>query len=108
MFGISFANEEIFFSKDPAIELIDYKMLKGSLCLRIWQKGDRMIPLGMKDQKKVSDILIDQKINRFNKENQYVLTSDGKIVWLCGLCLDDRFKVSDTTSSVAVINWRKK
>ena len=35
-------------------------MLKGSLCLIIWQKGDRMIPLGMKDQKKISDILIDQ------------------------------------------------
>ena len=76
--------------------------------MRKWKEGDRMIPLGMKNQKKISDILIDEKINRFNKEDQYVLTSNDEIVWLCGLRLDDRFKVSDSTSSVVKINWFKK
>tara|TARA_B100000029_G_scaffold516768_1_gene633900 strand:- start:9474 stop:10874 length:1401 start_codon:yes stop_codon:yes gene_type:complete len=107
-FSMAFAKQEIHFSNDPTIEFINYNRLKGSLLLRKWKEGDRMIPLGMKNQKKISDILIDEKINRFNKEDQYVLTSNDEIVWLCGLRLDDRFKVSDSTSSVVKINWFKK
>ncbi|MEE2876953.1 MAG: tRNA lysidine(34) synthetase TilS [Candidatus Neomarinimicrobiota bacterium] len=95
------------FSNDFATELVDRSLLDDSLHLRKWREGDRMIPFGMGGRKKVSDILIDQQVNRFKKEKQYVLTSRDEIVWLCGRRLDDRFKLTSETSSVVRLNWRK-
>lgn len=67
--------------------------------------GDRMRPLGMKRFKKVSDLLIDRKIDRFRKERQTVLTVDGQLAWLCGVQIDDRFKVTGETQEVAQLMW---
>ena len=39
----------------------------------------------MKNKKKVSDFLIDEKINNISKKYQSVLTVDGEIAWVCGL-----------------------
>jgi tRNA(Ile)-lysidine synthase len=64
-----------------------------------------MNPLGLNGSKKVSDILIDRKLDRFAKDRQYVLTSDDEIVWLCGVCLDDRFKVTKETSRFGRLQW---
>ena len=98
--------KEPTFSSDGAIEFIDFDQLDhGSLLLRLWQAGDRMVPLGMSGHKKVSDILVDAKVDRFSKMSQYVLTSGHEIVWLCGLRLNNKFKVTSSTSSVARLNW---
>ena len=98
--------KEPTFSSDGATEFIDFDQLDhGSLHLRLWQAGDRMVPLGMSGHKKVSDILVDAKVDRFSKMSQYVLTSGHEIVWLCGLRLNNKFKVTSSTSSVARLNW---
>ena len=98
--------KEPTFSSDGATEFIDFDQLDhGSLLLRLWQAGDKMVPLGMSGHKKVSDILVDAKVDRFSKMSQYVLTSGHEIVWLCGLRLNNKFKVTSSTSSVARLNW---
>ncbi len=98
--------KEPTFSSDGATEFIDFDQLDHvSLSLRLWQAGDRMVPLGMSGHKKVSDILVDAKVDRFSKMSQYVLTSGHEIVWLCGLRLNNKFKVTSSTSSVARLNW---
>ena len=98
--------EEPTFSSDGATEFIDFDQLDHeSLLLRLWQTGDKMVPLGMSGHKKVSDILVDAKVDRFSKMSQYVLTSGHEIVWLCGLRLNNKFKVTSSTSSVARLNW---
>ncbi|MFQ6616897.1 MAG: hypoxanthine phosphoribosyltransferase, partial [Fidelibacterota bacterium] len=90
------------FVRDPSVEYVDHSLLAGTkIVLREWQAGDRMKPLGLSGFKKVSDILVDEKMDRFTKESQIVLTVDGKIAWLCGIRLDDRFKVSPDTSHAA-------
>ena len=94
------------FSISENKEFIDYDLIKNkSLLLRPWKKGDKMIPLGMKNYKKISDILIDSKINMFEKKNKYLLTLENKIIWLCGMKLDDRFKITSKTKSLAEIKW---
>ena len=99
-------SEPVEFSKDPCIELVDYSRLSGKkMTLRVWKSGDRMKPLGSGGFKKVSDILIDEKVNRFEKENQFVLITGDQIVWLCGIRLDERFKVRGDTRKVAQLNW---
>ncbi len=106
-FSIDHSDLPPLFSDDFSSELVDCSLLDDSLNLRKWRAGDWMVPLGMDGRKKVSDILIDEQVNRFEKESQFVLTSRDEIVWLCGRRLDDRYKVTGETSSLARLNWRR-
>lgn len=79
---------------------IDFDKLKFPLKIRKWEKGDTFYPLGMKGKKKLSDFFIDKKISISEKENTLLLTSKNEIVWVIGLRLDDRFKVTDKTKKI--------
>lgn len=63
---------------------LDMAALQFPLVLRPWQHGDRMRPLGLAGSKRVSDILIDGRVEGLEKEGTYVLVSGGVIVWLAG------------------------
>ncbi len=96
------------FSLNSELEFADYDRLSGQqMVLRQWRSGDRMRPLGLNGYKKVSDILVDEKVSRFEKERQYVLVAGEDIVWLCGIRLDNRFRVQDDTQQVAKLFWRR-
>ncbi|MBI5476127.1 MAG: tRNA lysidine(34) synthetase TilS [Ignavibacteriales bacterium] len=88
------------FTSDKNIELIDTDRLGKDIHVRSWHDGDWFIPLGMKERKKLSDYFIDQKISIFKKHTIPVLESDGNIVWVCGMRLDDRFKVTKSTKNI--------
>lgn len=99
-----FLNEEYnapFKSKNE--EVVDRSKLVYPLTVRKWADGDKMQPLGMQGKKKISDILIDLKVSRAQKEKTYVLLSEDKIVWLIGHRLDDRFKVTEDSSKLLKI-----
>jgi tRNA(Ile)-lysidine synthase len=82
----------------------DADKLKFPLTLRKWQEGDWFMPLGMKGKKLLSDFLIDQKVPLNLKDDVRVLTSaDGKICWVVGWRVDDRFKVEDATERVLTV-----
>jgi len=83
------------FSKNPMTEIIDGSLLKDNAAiLRHWRSGDRFQPYGMKHSKKLSDFLTDEKINRFDKENQLVLEVGNDIIWVCGLRISNQVKVT--------------
>jgi tRNA(Ile)-lysidine synthase len=85
---------------NPNVIYLDADTLIFPITLRLWQKGDRFCPLGMKGkQKKISDFLIDNKVPRNLKEKVYILETEGKIAWLVGFRLDERFKVKETTKN---------
>jgi len=52
----------------------------------------------MVGHKKVSDFLIDEKVNRFSKMQQLVLTANDEIIWICGRRLGDLAKITDSTT----------
>ncbi len=91
-------------STNTRIAALDFHQLSFPLILRKWQNGDRFQPLGMKQQKLVSDYLIDIKVNRFDKESVYVLESAGKIAWVVGYRLADWAKITANTQSVLLIS----
>jgi tRNA(Ile)-lysidine synthase len=85
-------------SKDPFIANLDASKVKFPLVWRKWRAGDSFHPLGMNHKKKLSDFFIDQKISVADKEKITVLESDGDIVWVIGHRVDDRFKISATST----------
>ncbi len=85
------------------IAALDYSKLKFPLIIRNWEEGDVFCPLGSKFKKKLSDFFIDRKFNLFEKENTYLLCSGEKIVWVIGHQLDDRYKITDNTQNVFLI-----
>lgn len=87
--------------KHPAnIEYIDASEVSNIFILRKWKDGDKFIPLGMKGTKKISDFLTDQKVLSAEKKNQLVLLNRNKIVWVVGLRIDERFKITKGTKEV--------
>lgn len=87
---------------------LDNQQVKQPLHVRKVQKSDRFTPFGMKGSKLISDLLTERKLNRFEKENQYVLTdADGQIIWVIGLRASNLYRVTDQTCEVLCIQEKK-
>jgi tRNA(Ile)-lysidine synthase len=95
------------FEKDPNVGLFDMNLLQFPLILRPWLRGDSFQPLGMKGKrKKLSDLFIDAKIPLLKKHDLRVLVNgNGDIIWVVGLRMDERFKVSDATRFIFTITF---
>ena len=93
---------------DPHIACIDLQKISFPVLIRKWKPGDYFYPLGMKQKKKLSDYFIDNKYSRFDKETIFILESDGKIVWLIGDRIDDRFKITSSTKKGLLLKLKRK
>ena len=86
-------------------EIVDWGKLKNTtLKLRLWKQGDTFQPLGMKGHQKISDFLINEKVDCIDKEFQSVLTADGKIVWVCGKRISNWVRITQNTNQIAVLS----
>ena len=94
---------EFILLKDKNMAFLDADKVILPLEIRRWQAGDKFCPLGMKGKKNVSDYLTDKKFTLFEKERQYVACSEGKIVWLVGERIDNRFKITESTKRALVL-----
>jgi tRNA(Ile)-lysidine synthase len=93
---------------DPHLACIDSKKVTFPMTIRKWKDGDYFYPLGMKQRKKLSDYFIDNKYSKFDKENSFILESEGKIVWIIGDRIDDRFKITNSTKKGLLIKSKGK
>ncbi|PZX50698.1 tRNA(Ile)-lysidine synthase [Algoriphagus ratkowskyi] len=75
--------------------MLDLERLSFPLEIRTWQEGDRFIPLGMKNTKKISDFLIDLKVPVVKKHTVKVLLSEGQVAWVIG------YRIADWAKSTA-------
>lgn len=81
-------------SRDPGMVWLDAADLRFPLLLRRWRKGDYFYPLGLGKKKKVARFLIDERMSLPDKERTWVVESDRRIIWVVGLRIDERFKVT--------------
>lgn len=83
-----------------SIEFVDAAKVTGELTLRSWKEGDRFRPFGMEGEKKLSDFLIDKKVPLDRKARILVVANGDQIVWVCGMRLDDRYRITAETEKV--------
>lgn len=94
---------EFKFNNDKNTEAFDFQKVDFPLELRKWREGDWMIPLGMTGKKKISDILIDEKVPIHLKESAYVICSNNNIIYLLNYRVDERYKIDAKTNEVFLI-----
>jgi len=85
---------------------LDAKLVKWPLELRHWHAGDRFRPLGMSGSRLVSDFITDAKLNNLQKDELYLLLSGGRIIWLAGYRIDNRFKLTASTRKALKIKLK--
>jgi tRNA(Ile)-lysidine synthetase-like protein len=76
--------------------------IEGQLHIRKWRTNDRMKPVGMTGSKLISDILNDAKIPSYQRENQFVVEDEGKILWCVGHCISREVLPEGAISIVSI------
>lgn len=99
--------EDVSVSKSKDCATLDAEKVQFPLTIRPVSAGDVFVPFGMDGHKLVSDYLTDQKCTLFEKRRQLVITDcHGQIVWLVGRRTDNRYRVTEQTTSVLRITLK--
>ncbi len=94
-------------NEGPSTAWLDEASLIFPLVFRPWRQGDRMRPIGLGGSKLISDILIDAKVPRPEKERTLVLVSGDRIVWLAGHRVAEGAQAKPKSTSVLRVALRK-
>jgi tRNA(Ile)-lysidine synthase len=97
-------------SKAANMAMISLRNLIYPLKVRRWLAGDSFCPLGMGGQhQKLQDFFTNNKIDRFSRQEQWLLVNgDGQIIWVVGLRLDERFKVSAQDVEILKVSFGRE
>lgn len=88
--------------------VVDADELGASVVVRSRRAGDAIRPLGLGGRKKVQDVFVDRKVVRSERDRVPIVTdARGRIVWVAGHVLDERFRVTDRTNAVIVLKLRR-
>lgn len=85
------------FNDDPTIEYFDYDILPNVLQVRNIEPNDKFQPLGMTENVNITDFLTNNKIPFLEKQDMLVLSVKSEIVWICGIRINDKYRVTDNT-----------
>lgn len=96
---------EHFPAAEEQMALFDADALPRQLTLRHWLPGDYFYPItgGKQQKKKLQDFFSDLKLSLKEKNNIWLLADGETIVWVIGYRIDNRFKITNTTTHVAEI-----
>lgn len=83
----------------PSQELIDADRVVGKLTLRCRRAADRFSPLGAAGEKKLGDFMTDAKVPLPQRDRIGLLCDEQGIVWVLGMRIAERVKITDKTQS---------
>ena len=76
------------------------------LTVRAWRDGDRMRPAGLGGSKSLQDLFTDRKVPRALRHALPVVETDGEIVWVAGVAVDERFAAAEDAPGVIGLSAR--
>ncbi|MEW6557781.1 MAG: tRNA lysidine(34) synthetase TilS [Elusimicrobiota bacterium] len=88
-----------FFDADK----IDIKKLK----IRKWKPGDRMIPFGMANSKKLQDIFTDEKVPKILRKKIPIVCENKKILWVAGVKRSNDAPITEDTEMALKVEFKK-
>ncbi|GLB52345.1 tRNA(Ile)-lysidine synthase [Neptunitalea chrysea] len=89
--------------RGESIIYVDREKLNLPLIVRKRENGDYFYPFGMRGKKKVSKFYKDEKYSVIDKDTQWLLCSGTDIIWIIGKRADQRFSVTNITTSILKI-----
>lgn len=92
--------ESFVINSDKNIEFFDYEKVGDEILIRNWNEGDKFVPLGMKQEKKLSDFFVDEKVPLYKKTQIPVFLTNGEIFWVGGLRISEKYKVTKKTKRI--------
>lgn len=91
------SKNEVILNDNKDTEYFDFDKFPLIVTLRNWQEGDIIKPLGSTGRMKVSDFLINNKVNTFDKNFVYVLARENEVIWVLNYQINDKYKITDNT-----------
>jgi tRNA(Ile)-lysidine synthase len=84
----------------PMVEYLDRETVQFPLTVRFFRKGDRFIPLGMRNPKKLKRFFIDEKIPRHRRGSIPLLSDAAGPIWIVGHRISERVRITDRTKTL--------
>lgn len=85
----------------------DFDKTGEELFVRGRRPGDRFVPLGMTETKTVAEFLIDAKVSKAERASIPVVKTKNQIVWLAGVRMDERVKITELTKRVVRLSFER-
>jgi tRNA(Ile)-lysidine synthase len=96
-----------FTNQNNFTALFDPQKTGSDLLVRSRKRGDRFQPLGMSQQKKLQDFMVDARIPQSWRGSVPLLCSPDKILWVVGWRIDERVKVSGDTEKICRVTFER-
>lgn len=77
------------------------------LTVRSRKAGDKILPIGMENYKKIKNIMIDSKIPKDKRETIPIITCEDEIVWIAGITKSKTFNSTSKDENI-VLKMRRK
>jgi tRNA(Ile)-lysidine synthase len=101
------ADREVGLPAAPDEAWLDAGLAGWPLSVRSRQPGDVFQPLGAPGRRKVKDWLIDHQVpHRVRRRTLIVSDAQGRVMWLIGLAVDHRFRITEATRRVLRLQYR--
>jgi tRNA(Ile)-lysidine synthase len=101
--AFSFSDRSAELGRAESRVYLDAATIGETLTVRTWKPGDRFRPLGMLGEKKLQDYFADAKVPRDLRARLPLVFNAEHLVWVAGLRIDDRVRLTPTTQAVVAL-----
>lgn len=100
-------SDELEWPPVSSFAYLDYDQLpSGRIIVRFRKPGDRFFPQGSGGSKKLKRFMIDQKVDRFFRDQVPLVTVGEEIIWVAGMRIAHPYRVTERTSKVLVLEYK--